>query len=430
MVLALASLICMLRYDATGDARSLFLSGVLAGAVFIFKYNVGVLLFGTAGLALVLKELTTTRRIGGVFRTVTFYVSGLAIVAGGLAVYLIYNHALGAMVNHFLHHAAEYSEARSVGLPSPASALPALVLLAPAIIFGAVLFLAVGGRAVHFYLIAVIGGGLILLLDSTRGKVFNDAVLALVAYFPSSLFLAASVVAIWQLRNPIRDNADWWRRNGATTITGLFALAVYLEVFPRADYYHLIRVLPPIFLFFCVLLARWLPSLTERLSIRILAPRAAALLVASVPIVFLIASGIKNSWEPEFDSGRFRNNRELRIDRGRGIFVEERQAELTEGLVQLIQANSSKDDYIFSFAQRGSAFYFLAERRNPTRFLWWRSVGISPEEREAVMTMIANRRARLIIVQDVAATQEIQDFIGDNYEQIGTVADIAVYGLR
>ncbi len=149
-----------------------------------------------------------------------------------------------------------------------------------------------------------------------------------------------------------------------------------------------------------------------------------------MPIVFLIASGIKNSWGPEFDSGHFRNNRELRIDRGRGIFVEERQAELTEGLVQLIQANSSENDYIFSFAQRGSAFYFLAERRNPTRFLWWRSVGISPEEREAVMTMIANRRARLIVVQDVAATQEIQDFIGDNYEQIGTVADIAVYALR
>jgi len=46
------------------------------------------------------------------------------------------------------------------------------------------------------------------------------------------------------------------------------------------------------------------------------------------------------------------------------------------------------------------------------------------------MTMIAARRAKLIVVQDVAATQEIQDFIGDNYDQIGAVADIAVYGLK
>ena len=57
-------------------------------------------------------------------------------------------------------------------------------------------------------------------------------------------------------------------------------------------------------------------------------------------------------------------------------------------------------------------------------------MGISSEERDAVMTMIANRRAKLIVVQDVAANKEIQDFIANNYEPIGTVADIAVYGLR
>ncbi len=57
-------------------------------------------------------------------------------------------------------------------------------------------------------------------------------------------------------------------------------------------------------------------------------------------------------------------------------------------------------------------------------------MGISAEERVAVMTMIAARRAKLIVVQDVAATHEIQDFIGDNYDQIGAVADIAVYGLK
>jgi len=184
-------------------------------------------------------------------------------------------------------------------------------------------------------------------------------------------------------------------------------------------------------LFFFALLVRCVPALREYLRTRVPSPNRVALLTAATPLVFLLFAGVEDTWAPEFDSGlRFRDNRELNIERGRGIFVEEKQAELTEGLVRLIQANSSKDDYIFSFAQRGSALYFLAARRNPTRFLWWRSVGISAEEREAVMTMIAARRAKLIIVQDVAATQEIQDFIGDNYDQIGAVADIAVYGLR
>jgi hypothetical protein len=148
-------------------------------------------------------------------------------------------------------------------------------------------------------------------------------------------------------------------------------------------------------------------------------------------VLFLLIAGVKDTWLPQFDSGiHFRDNRELAIERGRGILVEEKQAELTEGLVRLIQGNSSPDDYIFSFAQRGSALYFLSARRNPTRFLWWRSVGISGEEREAVMTMITNRRAKLIIVQDTGANKEIQGFIGSNYEHIGTVGDIAVYGLR
>jgi hypothetical protein len=44
--------------------------------------------------------------------------------------------------------------------------------------------------------------------------------------------------------------------------------------------------------------------------------------------------------------------------------------------------------------------------------------------------MIANRRAKLIVVQDVVANKEIQDSLADNYDHIGTVTDIAVYKLR
>jgi len=174
-----------------------------------------------------------------------------------------------------------------------------------------------------------------------------------------------------------------------------------------------------------------LQSVKNYLTERTPTPGRASLLVMATPIVLLVFTGVQDTWLPQFDSAfHLRDNHELAIERGRGILVEEKQAELTEGLVRLIQENSSPEDYIFSFAQRGSSLYFLAARKNPTRFLWWRSVGISGEERESVMTMIANRRAKLIIVQDIAANKEIQDFINGNYDHIGTVADIAVYGLR
>lgn len=426
ILFALAGLISMLNYDDTGRIRWLLLCGAATGAVFLFKYNVGVLLLASAGLAIAMRELMTTRRIATAAKALALYTSGFAVIAAVLVAYLAYNHAMGAMISHFLHHAAEYSEARSVGLPSPASLIPSAMVLLPPLIFG-LLVLVFATRAFEVYWIAAMIFVAVVVFQST----ITDSTLAWTAYFPALVFIAASGAVVWQLKKNRADLTTWWSRNGAITITGLFALAVYLEVFPRADYFHLVRVLPPVFIFFFAILFRSHPVLREQLRKLVPSPRRAALLIVSAPLVLLIAIGLKNTWGTQFEAGlHLKDNRELAIERGRGILVEDRQAELTEGLVNLIQANSSKDDYIFSFAQRGSAFYFLADRRNPTRFLWWRSVGISSEERDAVMSMIANRRAKLIVVQDVAANKEIQDFIGDNYDSIGTVADIAVYGLR
>src|SRR5207253_1578475 len=100
------------------------------------------------------------------------------------------------------------------------------------------------------------------------------------------VFLVALALGAWQLKNPQRIE-DWWRDNGAIAITGMFALAVYLEVFPRADYYHLVRVLPPLFLFYVVLVQRCLPSLREILRQRVPWPGWNAFLIVAATIVFL-----------------------------------------------------------------------------------------------------------------------------------------------
>ena len=427
---ALAGLICFLHYDQTSRYSSLVWCGLATGIVFLFKYNVGILLLAAGMILVVIRELTLTQRIRTSLKAVLVYIGSFAIVAFVLVMYLTLTGSLGAMLSHFLHHAAEYSEARSVSLPPPNTLGPALLILIPVLALG-FLVLFVSRRVFALYLLTLLVAGFLILLRAQRGDVSNDAFLASVAYLPPFLFFSSFVLLIWQFVRNRREPDTWWHLHGSFLITGLFALALYLEVFPRADYYHLVRVLPPVFLFLVVLLHRTLPELLGKLQRFNLASTSEAWLLFSVPIAFLVAIGLNNTWGPEFEAGaHFRDNHELKLERGRRIFVEEKQAELTEGLVQLIQANSSPDDYIFSFAQRGSALYFLANRRNPTRFLWWRSVGISDEERDAVMAMISNRRAKLIVVQDVAANKEIQDFIGNNYEQVGTVADIAVYALK
>ena len=429
VLFALAGLSCMLTFDSTGRGRWLLLCGVAIGVVFVFKYNVGVLLFGSGALAIVARELSISRRIRNAVDGFGVYLLGFSIVAGALAVYLIYNNALGAMISHFLHHAAEYSETRSVMLPPVGVVLPAALASLAAIGVG-LLLLRNAGRFFGVYIATVLVIGTIILLAQVKAASLGESAIASVAYFPPFVFVAALALAIARLKKEKRK-ANWWRENGAIAITGLFAVAIYLEVFPRADFHHLVRVLPPVFLFFFAILIRCLPPLTDHLRGRVPSPNRIAVLTVSMPLIFLLLAGVQDTWVPEFDSGlRFRDSRELKIDRGLGIFVEQKQAELTEGLVQLIQNNSAEDDYIFSFAQRGSALYFLAARRNPTRFLWWRSVGISVEEREGVMAMIADRRAKLIIVQDIAATQEIQDSVDDHYDRIGVVADIAVYGPK
>jgi Dolichyl-phosphate-mannose-protein mannosyltransferase len=428
ILFALFGLICLLHYDETDHYSWLVSCGLATGVVFLFKYNVGVLLLGAGTVSVAIRELMTTRRIRKCLKATSVYIAAFGVVAVALGVYLMLTGSLGAMASHFLHHATEYSESRSVSLPPPDTLIPAALILIPVLVVGLVVFF-VSRRGFEVYLAIVLVFGFLMLWRAQRGDVQNDAYLASVAYVPPLLFLSAFVLLIWQLIRNRREPHNWWNENGSLMITGAVALAVYLEVFPRADYYHLVRVLPPVFLFLVALLYQKLPRLFELRS-ALVSGRALWLLFA-IPVVFLTAIGLNNTWAPEFESGgHFRDNRELKIERGKKIFVEERQAELTEGLVQLIEANSSPGDYIFSFAQRGSALYFLANRRNPTRFLWWRSVGISDEERDAVMTMISNRRAKLIVVQDVAANKEIQEFIGDNYDHIGTVADIAVYGLK
>lgn len=428
MLFALGALLCMLNYDRGSDTHWLFLCGLSIGAVFIFKYNVGVLLAGSGLLVVAIRELMTTRRVSSLVKETAIYLGGFAVVAGAMMAYLAYGHALVPMINHFVHHAAEYSETRSVGLPSPRLLLPSTVILLPVVAIGwLILFKA--RRVFGFYWIGVAVVGFCLVLQARPGRVFGDSVIAWAAYFPPLVFFLAAALAAWELRQT-RGIKDWWRDNKAIAITGLFALAVYLEVFPRADYYHLVRVLPPVFLFFVVLLYRCMPSLEALLRRQATATTRNALLVLATPAVFLFVAGVKDTWQPQFDGFHLKDNRELAIDRGRGILVDEKQAELAEGLVRLVQDNSSPDDYIFSFAQRGAGIYFMAERKNATRILWWSAVGISAEERESVRAMIRERRAKLIIVQDVEANKEIQDFISANYDHLGTVADVAVYALR
>ena len=127
-----------------------------------------------------------------------------------------------------------------------------------------------------------------------------------------------------------------------------------------------------------------------------------------------------------FQSFDFIEQTPLKLERARGILVSRKQAAFIEDLAATIEAHSSPDDPIFSFAPRGTAFYFLAARRNPTQFVWWRSVGIKGHERESMLEKIDNGIPRLLLISEGFHNEKILDHINAHYRQIDSVGDIRV----
>jgi 4-amino-4-deoxy-L-arabinose transferase-like glycosyltransferase len=418
VLFALLGLYCALKYDSDGRARWLLSCGLAIGVVFTFKYSVGLILIFLAAVALVIRELSwpEPNLRAGLFRAaraVAICWLGFGIVVAAMSAHLARQGAFGPMISHFLKHASDYAEERAIGLPSVRSAIPYVAALGLAVAIGHVI-LRRAARWFECYLLLTSTVMPAILFMPGMGW-FARSATAAIFYFPPATFAATLLSLLFSLR---RGSANWWAERGPVVTVALFAAGIYLEIFPRADYYHLVRALPPVFLLFLVLI-RSQGSIWGR-------RRAALFLAAASP---LIAIGVKDTWLPQFDGWlRFRDRKPLSIERARGIMVGQKEAELIECLTAMIEGHSAPGDYIFSFSRRGGAFYFLAERKNPTRFLWWDSVGIEERHREEALREISEEGPKLILIQDDMRDSRILDLIGARYRKIGSVADISVYG--
>jgi len=433
MLFVLLGLVFMLRYDESESIGWLLLSGILVGMVFVFKYNVGILLVGAGTLAVAVRELALNsgdgpllKRIAHVSKRCVFYWAGFAVVAGAMALYLAYNNALGAMADHFIHHVFEYGEKRAVPLPPIKHLGPAALSLLIAV--GAAAFLL--RKAPRYYealLVALTIAGVVALLIPARGYYIKQSASAFVAYFPILLFASVAAWLAWRLKKG-NDLREWWSGARRLTIVGLVALGAFLEVYPRADSYHIIRVLTPVFLLLTVVLYMAWPAFERFISKRAPSGRRAALLSLAAPLALLAATGVKDSWQPQFDSQlRFIDRVPLAVEKAEGILVSRRQQQMISDLAGAISDYSSPGDSLFSFAQKGTGFYFLTGRRNPTRFVWWRSVGLKQEDRAAIIDLINSRRIKLILLQDSLKDPRVREAVTSNYDLVRPVGDIAVY---
>src|SRR5215471_9790688 len=500
VLFVLAATIAMLKFDETENARWLIASGLLIGIVFVFKYNVGLILLITGTAAITMPDVVRGFGRSRVPATRTFirvagYWLGFGLVASAMCCYLAFDGALAPMLDHFLHHAADYSEERAVGLPSWRLLLPAATgLLSAGIGLQIVRMQAPWLLPAAVGLFAAIGGGLVLIPG--RAAILKDAATATAAYFPPLTFLATACWIAFRLRSRWRvddganargrtsgvdhtrgvDHASEVARRGGVDrsetansagaadraasasqadslyrpdaayrerrlmIVGCFALGSYLEVFPRADYYHLVRVLPPVFvcfvfMIFCIFAWARRSQATSRSSDTGASTTASLeqLMAGLTTLVVLMLAftGIKDTWMPQFDGWfRLADRTPVATARTRGILTGEYEAGMIQELTGLIQSNSAPGDSIFSFARRGAGFYFFADRRNPTRLLWWDSVGIQPADRAAVLDMIKGGDPKLLLIQMALDDRQIRETIHLKYHRVGIVEDIEVFGRR
>jgi len=457
ILFVLAATIAMLKFDETEDAKWLIAGGLLTGVVFVLKYNVGLILLGTGSAAIIVPDVVRwfgRSRVPGT-RTlirVAGYWLGFGGVAAVMCCYLALDGALWPMLDHFMHHAADYSEERAIGLPSWRMLFPATGLLTAVIGLQIVRMQAPRLLRAAVLLLAAIGGALVLIPG--RAAILKDAATATAAYFPALTFLAAACWIVFRLRDRRRvhdsasgvdriedaNHADPVERERRLMIVGCFALGSYLEVFPRADYYHLVRVLPPVFvcfvfLIFCIFAWARRSQATSRSSDTGASTTASLeqLMAGLTTLVVLMLAftGIKDTWLPQFDGWfRLADRTPVATARTRGILTGEYEAGMIQELTGLIQSNSAPGDSIFSFARRGAGFYFFADRRNPTRLLWWDSVGIQPADRAAVLDMIKGGDPKLLLIQMALDDRQIRETIHLKYHRVGIVEDIEVFGRR
>ncbi|HWN99155.1 MAG TPA: glycosyltransferase family 39 protein [Blastocatellia bacterium] len=437
MLFLLLGIIFMLNYDKTGKARWLLMCGLTIGLVFLFKQNVGVFLLVSATAAIVIREsLGSSRqplfpaRILSSARKTAFCWAGFAVIAGAMFAYIANTGTLSAMLDHFFSLAGEYGEKRAIALPSVRLLGPVTGALLAVTVIG---FMALRNapRVFEYYVILAVVFAAIALLIPGRGFAIKNSATAAMFYLPPALFALSLAAVAWQFRSSRRGaehNEDWWKSAGPIVIVGLFALAAYLEMYPRADYAHFVRMLPPVLLLLFLLIDRGVPALSTYFERYLPSPRRAALLCGAAPIALLFIVGIKDNWQPRFDASlRFIEQTPLAVERARGILVSRKQAKFIDDLAAAIEANSSPDEYIFSFAPRGTAFYFLNGRKNPSRFVWWRSVGIRSEERQALLDKIASGIPKLVFVSEGFHNERILDYINARYHQIEAVGELKVY---
>jgi hypothetical protein len=225
----------------------------------------------------------------------------------------------------------------------------------------------------------------------------------------AALFLAQSII-----------RRHFYLREAVLTFLLVWSALFYLQVTVRSDQTHLLMTLPPLFLLTAFGWSMITEMLTKYRKTCIVTSCVFAILVGS--FLWILRSVVL----PDVSGATER----LNLARG-GVRVE--QAKVIGGFIQQLQANVPPTRSILALPYQ-PMFYFLCERRNPTRwnYLWPGDETesdyekfISEAEQDPPSVVLVSEREEL-----AKFAPQIIDYLREQYIYTDNLGDITIYIRR
>ena len=242
-------------------------------------------------------------------------------------------------------------------------------------------------------------------------------------YIPPVIELLAT---IWLLRLLIRRCFSVEH----SQITFILAVSIffYLQALTRSDMYHLLITLPPLFVL-CGWLVGVLSNATEAavqkrhgqflaLFSKRAVPVAAGLIVGPFLLVMM----------PIFLPSPAGASRQLLLDRG-GVYLNPEDAEHLERIVKILQSKAAPDKPILALPYN-PMFYFLTERRNPTRWNYLWPGDQTPEEHQALINQARSDPPEAVVLEReymLYYAPLIVDYVHTEYDLAYTAGKLRIY---
>ena len=336
---ALIALYCHLRDTEEPRTRWVVLAGVMTGLTVLVKQNVGA--YVAAGVLLSIwlsRAFETAPDFRGQLRRSAFFIAGIAIPAVPTLLYLVAAGAGPYLYESWVYYPLMKYPAR-FALPLPAfyPLLPEHNVITlrdalPALLTRAIPEPAVFGIWVKFVL-----------------------------YLPVLVYPLIVVRLGWlAFQFHRRRAADLRVEGGALLAIAIVGAVLLLQTWPRADLTHLLFGIQPTFVLFAYLTDCGWRAMRAAAGPRLVVS-AVLLVIMLVPHALLLWNGYRRTdWE-------YANYvAPLRSERARGVRAVPIEAQRIDTVTRYVADHTSADDPIF-VVPWAAGFYFLADRKNPTR---------------------------------------------------------------